>query len=127
MSESKSMMTILLLISDTAVREIIRDILTREGYLVIPTSEIGVAIDRLKELKPDLLLIRPDIHSMSGHEAALYLRTKCPGMRVLMVGGLPEHPRLDDRESLQNIHVFPKPFAPQELIGKVEEMLALPV
>jgi DNA-binding NtrC family response regulator len=125
MNESKSNTTIVLLISDSGVREVIRDILAAEGYFVVSTGDIGTALDRLKELEPDLLIIRPDIHSMPGHEAAIYLRTKRPGMRVLMVGGFPDHPRLDDREWLKNIHVFPKPFPPSELLAKVREMLIL--
>jgi DNA-binding response OmpR family regulator len=68
------------------MRVIIRDTLAFQGYLVKTTGDIGVAVDKLRESAPDLLIIRPYISSMPGHEAVAYLRTKRPGLPVLMVG-----------------------------------------
>jgi hypothetical protein len=41
------------------MRVIIRDTLAFQGYLVEATGDVGVAVDRLKESAPDLLIIRP--------------------------------------------------------------------
>jgi CheY-like chemotaxis protein len=81
-------MTILLLVSDSVVRSILKETLEREGYTVLATGDLGQAVDRLQECIPDLLITRTYIESLPGHEAAMYLRTKCPEMRVLMLGGL---------------------------------------
>ena len=123
MDRSRENTLIMLLISDPDMRTVIRDILTDAGYLVQATSEIGSAVDRLKEAPPDLLIIRPYINSMPGHEAVQYLRTKCPGLRVLMVGGLIDDPRIGYRDALKNIHIFPKPFTAAHLLGAVEDAL----
>jgi hypothetical protein len=63
---------------------------------------------------------------MPGHEAAMYLRTKCPGMRVLMVGGLLDDERLRYRSELQGIEVFPKPYSAADLLQKVKDVLSKP-
>jgi CheY-like chemotaxis protein len=79
--------TILLLVSDPVVRSVLEETLEREGYTVRATGDLGQAVDRLTESTPDLLITRTYVRSIPGHEAAVYLLTKCPTMRVLMVGG----------------------------------------
>jgi len=79
--------TILLLVSDPVVRSVLQETLEREGYTVRATGDLGQAVDRLTECAPDLLITRTYVEGLPGHEAAMYLRTKCPTMRVLMLGG----------------------------------------
>ena len=86
--QSKLNTTILLLVSDRLVRSVIGETLDREGYMVIPVGDLGSAVDWLKTSTPDLLIVRTYVSDMEGHDAAKYLQTKCPSMRVLMVGGL---------------------------------------
>jgi len=116
--------TILLLISDQLVLSVIQETLEREGYLVLPARDLGVAVDRLKECPPDLLITRTYISGMPGHDAAKYLRKKCLHMRVLIMGGLLDDERLQYRESLAGFSVFPKPYTAGELIVKVKEVLS---
>jgi DNA-binding NtrC family response regulator len=123
MERSKQNTLIMLLISDPDMRTIIRDSMASEGYIVQATGDIGVVVDRLRECTPDLLIIRPYINSMPGHDAIDYLRTKCPGLRVLMVGGLIDDDRLSYKDSLKRIHIFPKPFTAGQLLETVREVL----
>jgi len=44
-------------------------------------------------------------------------------MSVLMVAGLPDDQRIEAWTTDQNIKVFPKPFAPAELVVQVREVL----
>ena len=60
---------------------------------------------------------------MPGHDAAKYLRNKCPHMRVLMVGGLLDDDRLQNRAALEGFEVFPKPYSAAQLIEKVKGVL----
>jgi DNA-binding response OmpR family regulator len=112
---------ILLLISEADMRTLVRDSLASQGYFVEAKGDIGAVVDTLREYTPDLLIIRPYIDSMPGHQAIQYLRTKAPGLRVLMVGGLMDDPGLDYQ--IENIHVFPKPFPPEQLLHAVREVL----
>jgi two-component system cell cycle sensor histidine kinase/response regulator CckA len=117
---------ILLLVSDPLVRTVLEETLERAGYMVRATGELGQAVDRLKESDADLLITRTYVQSLPGHDAALYLLTKCPKMKVLIVGGLLDDDRLRNRESLQGFNVFPKPYTAAELLHKVAEVLNKP-
>ena len=118
--------TILLLVSDPVVRSILEETLEREGYTVLATGDLGQAVDRLQECIPDLLITRTYIESLPGHEAAMYLRTKCPEMRVLMLGGLLDDKRLQYRAALQGFEVFPKPYTAAVLLQEVRHVLSKP-
>lgn len=115
--------TILLLVSDPIVRSVMEDVLNGAGYMVLAAGDVGQAVDRLKHLTPDLLITRTYVESLPGHDAAKYLRTRCPGMKVLLVGGLMDDERLRDRVSLQNFDIFPKPYTAAALLQKVKDVL----
>ena len=118
--------TILLLVSDPVVRSVLKETLEHEGYTVLASGDLGQAVDRLKEVSPDLLITRTYVEGLTGHDAAIYLRSKCLQMKVLIVGGLLDDERLQDRELLQGFEVFPKPYSKAELLEKVKEVLAKP-
>lgn len=115
--------TILLLVSDSAIRHVICKALESEGYSVLTASDLGVAVDLLKRCTPDLLMVRHYTESISGHDAATYLRRMCFGIPVLLVGGLLEDDGLENREILQGFEIFPKPYEAAELLEKVKEVL----
>jgi len=115
--------SILLVASDPLVRKVIADALDREGYVVVEAGDLGVAVDRLKEFPPDLLIVRPYLESISGHDAALYLRKLRPGLPVLLLGGMPDDSAIQDREFVQGFEIFPKPFPPSEMLEKVKDVL----
>ena len=118
-----SKVTILLVVSDPLVRIVMDETMSRAGYTVVSTGDLGTAVARLREVTPDLLVTRTYIESMTGHDAAKYLRTKVPGMKVLLVGGLMDDDRLHYRESVAGFSVFPKPYTAQDLLEKVKEVL----
>lgn len=123
-SFSKS--TILLLVSDPVVRAVLQENLEGAGYTVLATGDLGQAVDRLKWSTPDLLITRTYVQNLTGHDAAVYLRTRCVKMRVLIVGGLLDDDRLRNRETLQGFEVYPKPYAASELLQKVKDVLSKP-
>ena len=118
--------SILLLVSDPIVRSVMKETLEHEGYMVFAAGDVGQAVDRLKECAPDLLLTRTYVQGLPGHDAAMYLRTKCLKMRVLIVGGMLDDDRLKNREELAGFEIFPKPYSPAEFLEKVKEVLSKP-
>ena len=99
---SVSHTTILVLVSDPLMRDILHDVLATAGYTVVVTGDLGKAVDRLREMRFDLLVTRPYINSMAGQTAADYLRTKQPGLPVLVVSGFMEDDRVRDQHSTEN-------------------------
>jgi DNA-binding NtrC family response regulator len=118
--------TILLLISEPLVRLVIEELLERAGYLVMATGDLGNAVDRLGEASPDLLMISPYVETITGHQAAKYLQSRSPSMRLLMVAGLLDDDRLQYRAELEKVEVFPEPFTGDQLLNKVREVLGEP-
>jgi DNA-binding NtrC family response regulator len=116
--------TILLLVSDPLVRTVMEETISRAGYTVLASGDLGGAVARLREARPDLLVTRTYVQGMTGHDAAKYLRTKVPGMKVLLVGGLMNDDRLHYRESMEGFSVFPKPYTAEEMLEKVKEVLS---
>lgn len=119
--------TILLLISEPLGRAVIQEFLQKAGYLVIATGDLGTAVDRIGECKPDLLIISPYVETITGHQAAMYLQTRCPSMHILMVAGLLADDRVQYRAELDKVEIFPKPFTGVHLLEKVKKVLSQPV
>jgi DNA-binding NtrC family response regulator len=118
--------TILLLISEPLVRVVIQEFLERAGYLVMATGDLGAAVERIGEATPDLLILSPYVESITGHQAAKYLQSRCLSMRILMVAGMLADDRLQYRAELDKVEIFPKPFTGPELLQKVERILNEP-
>jgi two-component system alkaline phosphatase synthesis response regulator PhoP len=115
--------TILLLISEPLARQVTREVLERAGYAVMSTGDLGTAVDRMDESKPDLLIIAPYVETITGHDAAKYLQGRSPGLRILMVAGLLADDRLLNRAELEQVAIFPEPFTGRELVAKVKQVL----
>jgi len=125
-AKSPMQTTILLLISEPLVRVVVQEFLERAGYLVMATSDLGAAVGRIGEATPDLLILSPYVESITGHQAAKYLQSRCPSMRILMLAGMLSDDRLQYRAELDKVEIFPKPFTGPELLQKVEEILNEP-
>jgi DNA-binding response OmpR family regulator len=117
--------TILLLVSDVAL-SVLQSFLESRGYEVLPATDLGMAVKWLRDTRPDLLLIRPQLDTIPGDDAARYLRKKVPGMRVLMVGGIPEEMALAARFSVDHIEIFPRPFPLEDMLQAIERLIGSP-
>jgi DNA-binding NtrC family response regulator len=114
---------ILLLDSEPVVRSVMKEVLEQAGYVVVATGGLGEAVKRLADGRIDLLITRPYVDNIPGHQAAKYLRARNPRMEVLVIAGLLDDDRLRYRAALERFEVFPKPFSTAELLEKVEEVL----
>jgi CheY-like chemotaxis protein len=109
--------------SDPLTRTIILEMLQRAGNVVMAAGDVGTAVDRLRMWRPDLLIVRPYINSMTGAMAAKYLRTRCPGLPVLIVDGYMNDDRVRVETQVHEFHLFPQPFESEELVDKVKNVL----
>ena len=109
---------------DLRIRHAIENALKSGGYFVLPAAEISRAVKWMEECTPDLLMVGHYTESISGHDAAVYMRKLCPGIPVLLIGGLLDDPCLTNREELRHFKIFPEPYKAAELLNKVAEVLA---
>jgi DNA-binding NtrC family response regulator len=114
---------ILVLDSHPEMRSTLRDALEGAGYLVITAGDLGAAMDHLTDIRPHLLVIPPYINSMTGHIAADHLRTRHPGLPVLLVAGLMDDDRLRVQNAVREFHTFPAPFSRNEFLATVKRVL----
>ncbi len=114
---------ILVLDAEPVVQEVVTRILSRHGYEVRATGSISKAFQMVKASPPDLLITNVLLPGIRGHDAASLLRELHPGMRVLMVAGLPDDQQIYDMTKSEGIEPFPKPFSAGDLATKVKEML----
>jgi DNA-binding response OmpR family regulator len=114
---------ILLLDSEAVMRAALRDALKSAGYLVATASDLGEAVERLAEMRPDLLITRPFINSMPGRTAAEYLRSKQNGLPILIVAGFMDDDRVRVQTDVDALYTFPEPYSRDELIAKVRNVL----
>jgi DNA-binding NtrC family response regulator len=114
---------ILLLDSEPVLRSVIKEVLEQAGYVVLATGGLGEAVKRLADGRIELLITRPYVDNITGHEAAKYLRARNPDMEVLVIAGFLDDDRLRDRAAIERFEIFPKPFTAADLLEKVAEVL----
>ncbi len=116
--------TILLVEDDAAVREAVREVLERLGYLVHvmdgPPSALAAAATGHR---PDLLLTDVIMPAMSGRELARQLTTTWPGLNVLYLSGYTDDAIVRHGVLEPGVSFLQKPFSPEVLAHKVRQVL----
>ena len=115
----------ILVVEDEAlVRELVVAVLRDYGYEVEAAVDGADALRRLEEAAPpDLLVTDVVLPAIDGKELAAQIGERWAGLPVLFMSGYGEavisrHGLLDD-----HIELLQKPFAPEELVGRVRELL----
>jgi hypothetical protein len=120
--------TILLVDDEDDLRELAREILESEGYVVL-TARDGVEALALADGHPgpiDLLLTDVVMPRMTGRQVAERLASVRPTTRILFMTGYTDDPVL--RRHLSDAHtaLLAKPFTPDRLLRRVREVLEAP-
>lgn len=120
--------TTILLVEDEAVlMEIVNEILTCQGYEVLQASSGAEAIDLTQAHlhRIDLLLTDVVMPGMSGGILAQNLLKKKPALKVLFMSGYTDDAVLKHGIESSEVAFIQKPFAPQDLLNRVQEILGL--
>ncbi len=120
--------TILVLEDETALRELVRQVLARRGYTVLATGDPSEAI-RICEQRGetiDLLITDVIMPGMSGPQVVERVIALHPGMRILYTSGYTAKALIDHGVS-SHVSFFAKPFSPEALAAKVREALDAPL
>ncbi len=117
------MAQILLIDSEHTVRSVVGRILESAGHSVRATGEFREALQMLHKSPADLVVTNVYLNGITGHDAMHCLREEFPTTRVLMVSGLPDEKSIAEWAGESRFDIFPKPFRPNSLVEKVEQML----
>ena len=114
------------LVCDDAVfmRTIIGRILSRAGYDVIGEAETGAqAVERFKELGPDLVTMDIVMPDMCGIDAVREIIKISPGARILMCSAMGQHSLVTDAIKAGAKDFVVKPFKASRVLEAVERVL----
>ncbi|MDD4004588.1 MAG: response regulator transcription factor [Elusimicrobiaceae bacterium] len=115
----------IMLIDDSPVfRETVKNILSRENFAL--SGEGSTADDAVKLLetsKTDLLLLDILMPGTSGLDIISGLKTKYPGLKILVVTALNQKPINDELSHLNVDGILYKPFDHDELVYEVNRIL----
>lgn len=120
--------TVLVIEDDHGVRNILREMLERSGYSVMEASdgEEGVMVYRSHGDGINLIISDVIMPKKNGRQVYDEIRELNSNAKVLFMSGYAAD-ILDNRIIMENGHNFiTKPMRPQELLGKIREMLDAP-
>lgn len=118
---------ILVVDDDASIQELLRIILTKNGYLVHQATDGEEAIVKFMEVEPDLVISDISMPKGDGFNVAIIIRSKQqdgPRVPILLISAF-----YDDHANVQNAErcgadgFLSKPFTQKELIDAVEGLL----
>lgn len=116
----------IMIIDDTPVREIIRDVLLLEGYTVLEWGSGIGALHHISEIKPDLVMIDMMLPGMRGIDLVDAMHEQ-PGTRnipIILTTAHPLPPGVIDRlDSYHLVLVVKKPFGMDTLLEGINDLL----
>ena len=116
------------LIVDDAVfmRNMIREILSGAGFEVVGEAGNGVeAVDRWRELRPDVTTMDIVMPFRSGIEATREIVDSSPGAVVVMCSALGQESLVMEAIEAGASDFIVKPFKPEEVLGVVRKVLGM--
>lgn len=119
-TQTRQPVTILVVEDMEVIRALSARILAEAAYGVLTASDGVEAMEALERSSPvDLVLTDLKMPRMDGHQLALQVASRWPGLRVLFMTGYPEVRLADDLPG----PLLLKPFTPEQLIAAVRALL----
>lgn len=115
-----------LIVDDAAfMRMMIKDILTKNGYEIAGEAENGqVAIDKFKEVKPDLVTMDITMPEMDGIAAVKEILGFDSSARVIMCSAMGQQSMVIDAIQAGAKDFIVKPFQPERVLEAVSKALS---
>ena len=117
----------ILVVDDAAfMRMMIRDILSREGYVIQEAVNGRDAIEKYRETRPDLVTLDITMPEVDGIEALQEIRRIDADARVLMVSAMGQQKLIMDALEAGAADFLVKPFQPTKVLQTVKKCLEDP-
>lgn len=119
------MATVLVVEDQRTQREMMAATLTQEGLQVITAADGREALQKLREIRPDIVVLDVVMPNMNGYELLRELRKQPDFARVPVVVCSVKGEQFDKHwaERLGSNAYVVKPFEPQVLVGTVRSLL----
>lgn len=114
------------LVCDDAIfmRTLISDILAQAGYEVIGEAETGIqAVERFKELSPDLVTMDIVMPDMGGIDAVREIIKIAPSAKILMCSAMGQQALVVEAIQAGARDFIVKPFQPSRVLEAVQRVL----
>jgi len=114
------------LICDDAIfmRTMIRDILQQAGFDVVGEAETGAqAVERYRELKPDLVTMDIVMPDMGGIDAVRQIVAEDPDAKILMCSAMGQQALVIEAIQAGARDFVVKPFQPSRVLEAVQRVL----
>ncbi len=114
------------LICDDAVfmRSLLREILEQAGYEVVGEATTGTeAVDRYKELRPDIVTLEVVMPDIGGIDAVREIVKSDPDARILMCSALGQQALISEATEAGAREFVVKPFQPSRVLEAVQRVL----
>ena len=115
----------ILIVDDAAfMRMMIKEILTKNGYTVVGEASDGSqALDKYKELKPDLVTMDITMPEMDGIQALKEIRAMDAGAKVIMCSAMGQQAMVIDAIQAGARDFIVKPFQAERVIEAIRKAL----
>ncbi|MBX6366229.1 MAG: response regulator [Gemmatimonadetes bacterium] len=114
------------LICDDAIfmRTMLKDILTQAGLEVVGEARTGSeAVERYRELRPDLVTMDIIMPDMGGIEAVREIIKESPGAKILMCSAMGQQALVIEAIQAGARDFVVKPFQPSRVLEAVQRVL----
>jgi two-component system chemotaxis response regulator CheY len=106
------------------MRTMISDILAQAGYEIVGEAETGVqAVERYKQLKPDLVTMDIVMPDLGGIEAVREIVKFDPAARILMCSAMGQQALVVEAIQAGARDFVVKPFQPSRVLEAVQRVL----
>lgn len=115
----------ILIVDDAAfMRMMIRDVLTKNGYVVAGEAENGQkAIEKYKELTPDLVIMDITMPEVDGIQAVKEIKKADPNAKVVMCSAMGQQAMVIEAIQAGARDFIVKPFQADRVIEAVKKVL----
>lgn len=115
----------ILVVDDAAfMRMMLKDILTKNGYVVAGEADNGLAaIERYIELKPDLVTMDITMPELDGISAVREIRKIDPQAKIIMCSAMGQQAMVIDAIQAGARDFVVKPFQPERVLEAVSKAL----
>lgn len=112
---------------DSDTRKAVRTLLQTEGYNVVSAMSAEICLNKLKEVKPDIMLVDIMMPRISGWDLFNKIRKRGVSSKVIFLSVLPvAKQKKKEMCKLGVSDYIMKPFLPEELLGALEKLKPRP-